>query len=382
MRRLWVWIIVIGCFAGVSAVAQAADCEPAALAAAFTQAFNDAVSMGDRTLPYSESPITLPEDRYDIDADWRVLIGMNSGNLLPSASADSARLWMFHIVTGLFTDDAPPPTIRFPQTGLIATVTTANPRGARLRSGPDTQYPQAGSASSGMALAVEGVVRAGDFDWLSVGSGWIRSDLVHVNLPDDLAAQRMAVDWNVTVPPYADADRHQRCPLPGALMIQTQPGSAVAYDFNGLTLLQSGTTIITYDNFRSTGGDTGAAPTRFFFTNVHGTLETVASGIPIHVVDPGLTFAVEFAADGTRRYVSGFTHDEQELGVAAWVFACNAANLYDQAVADANGAPLLWYSPSCGTVSTFGSLHAGWSEALAMLQAGEAFLKEQRLRAD
>ncbi|MCC6801879.1 MAG: hypothetical protein IT319_03255 [Anaerolineae bacterium] len=384
MTRLWLLIIVIGCFAGVPVAAEAGDCAPAALSAAFTQAFNDAVTIADRALPYARSPLSLPENGYVVDDGWRLWIGMNSGSLLPSAAAGNApQFWIFHVVTGTLTGDAPPPTIHFPQAGLLATVATTESRGARLRGGPDTQYPQVGTAPRETTLAVTAAVRLGDYDWLSVGAGndWIRSDLVHVNLPDALTAQRLAVDWDVTLPPYVDAERHERCPLPGALMIQTLPGRVVAYDFNGFTLLQSGTTIITYDNFRAVE-DPGAIPTRFFFTNVQGSLETVVPGKPIRVVDPGFTFAVDFDADGTRRYVSGFTQDEQELGAAAWVFACNAANLYDQAVADATGAPLLWYSPSCGAASTFGSLHAGWSEAVAMLQAGEAFLKEQYLSAD
>lgn len=384
MKRLWLLIIVIGCFAGFSAAAEAGDCAPAALSAAFMHAFNDAVAIADRALPYAQSPLPLPETGYPVDDGWRLIMGMNSGSLLPSTDAGNApQFWIFHVVTASLTGAAPPPTIRFPQTGLLATVTTTQERGARLRGGPDTQYPQVGSALPETTLAVAAAVRLGDFDWLSVGAGndWIRSDLVQVNLPDALAAQRLAVDWNVTLPPYADAERHERCPLPGALMIQTQPGRVVAYDFNGFTLLQSGTTIITYDNFRA-AEDPGAITTRFFFTNVQGSLETVVPGKPLRVVDPGLTFAVDFDADGARRYVSGFTQDEQELGAAAWVFACNAANFYDQAVSDATGAPLLWYSPTCGTAGTFGSLHAGWSEAVAMLQSGEAFLKEQHLSAD
>jgi hypothetical protein len=380
-----VWIIVVSCFVGVSAAAaQSDECEPAALAAAFTQAFGDAVTGRDRSLPYAESPSALSDDRYRIDAGWNALLGMSSGSLLPLSDAGSApQFWIFHVATESQASDSPP-TVQFPRAGLTATVTGAQPRGARLRSGPDTGYPQVGITLPYRVLDVVAAVRVGGYDWLNVGTGndWIRSDLVRVNLPDALATQRMAVSWKPDSPPYADAERRERCPLPSALMIQTQPGRIVAYDFNGLTLLQNGTAVITYDNFGSVVQESGETPIRFFFTNVHGTLETVAPGKPIRIIDPGLTFAVEFDAAGARRYVPNFTQDEQELGAAAWVFACNAANLYDQAVGDATGTSLLWYQLPCGASGAFANLHQGWSEVLTMLQAGEAFLKEQNLHAD
>lgn len=383
MRRLWLWLVVVGCFAGAyAASSQPGDCQPGALAAAFRQAFDDVVAQADRSLVYADAPVPLHDDRYPIDDDWDALLGMSSGSVLPPSETDGApQFWIFHVTTEAQAESSLPPTIQFPQTPVTAIVNGKVPRGARLRAGPSTEYEQVGTALPYAELTVAASVRLNGYDWLSVGAGgsWIRGDLVHVNLPDALATQRIAVSWQVDAPPYADAERRERCPLPSALLIQTEPGRVVAYDFNGLTLLQSGTAVITYDNFRPASG---ASATRFFFTNVRGMLQAVASGSPVRVTDPGLTFAVEFGDDGARRFVPGFTQDEQELGVAAWVFACSAANLYDQAVGDATGSPLLWYQPSCGSSGAFESLHAGWSEALTVLQAGEAFLKDQTPRTD
>jgi hypothetical protein len=152
------------------------------------------------------------------------------------------------------------------------------------------------------------------------------------------------------------------------VLVQTPPDTTVAYDVNQLTLLQTGTAIITQENFAPATGYAGAPRRRLYISNVQGTVETLAPLAPFQVTDPDRTFAVELDESGTvRGYVGSFTPAEQEFASAALRFTCFSYNrtidyLLASFPAGGNTGGFTFQPAPCS--GTFTSLHPGWNAVL------------------
>lgn len=365
LRRAFLWIVVgISFLIGASAApAQEddADCSTDQLTAVW-QAASARASI-QLQAPNEVSPLILYE-QYPVNDALSLTTGLfGAQNGLPFA--------VFSV--GTMADDAaaaaPWAMLTVPTAGVSATASG----NSNLRTGPDTSYSVFGRTSTGETLNVIAAINRGGFDWLNVqtanGTAWLRGDQARISDSAALAGLRSQFKLDFTnIVAYTDSERTTRCPLPSALLVQTPPDTTIAYDVNGMTLLQSGAAVITQENFAQAAGYTGEGRRRIYFTNIQGRLETLAPLAPFQVTDPDRTFAVELdAAGAVSSYVGSFTQAEQEFASAALRFTCFVYNREIQQLmastptGAASGGFAFDLAPCTGT---FSNLHPGWNTVL------------------
>lgn len=362
LRRVFLWMMVALIFLGrvVPASAQGSieDCG--------AESYEDFASLaGALARDAAGGQYAYLQDRIRLNDDFSLNLGVYADSF--AGDATGLRFTAFYIGTeraSAATDVPTRLTIQAPPGDVTATAGGS----ANLRSGPATASDLVGATRAGQVFPVIAAVTRSGFNWLNVqtseGEAWLRSDLVRVSNRDALAGLRpqFVFDFNDLVP-YADAERAAGCPLPSAVLVQTPPNTTIAYDVNGLTLLQNGTAIIMQENFAQAAGYVGGGRRRVYFTNLQGTLETVAPLTPFQLTDADRTFAVEFDEEGMPQgYTGSFTQAEQELATSAWRFVCETANLYNRALFGATESGFLYADAPC--TGTFVSLHPGWHAVL------------------